>query len=79
MTHSFLINLCLSLGTFDLGVPVDALFFIGSQLVATSHTGKIGVWNSMSQHWQVKHTTGPFIGTNRLEYPALKWPVHVNS
>lgn len=40
-------------GTFDLGVPVDALFFIGSQLVATSHTGKIGVWNSMTQHWQV--------------------------
>ena len=40
-------------GTFDLSVPVDALFFIGSQLVATSHTGKIGVWNSMTQHWQV--------------------------
>ena len=41
-------------GTFDLTVPVDALFFIGSQLVATSHTGKIGVWNSMTQHWQVQ-------------------------
>ena len=40
-------------GTFNLSVPVDALFFIGSQLVATSHTGKIGVWNSMTQHWQV--------------------------
>lgn len=40
-------------GTFDLSVAVDALFFIGSQLVATSHTGKIGVWNSMTQHWQV--------------------------
>ncbi|KAK3742239.1 hypothetical protein QZH41_009025 [Actinostola sp. cb2023] len=42
------------IGTFDLSVQVDALFFIGSQLVATSHTGKIGVWNSMSQHWQIQ-------------------------
>lgn len=42
------------IGTFDLTVPVDALFFIGSQLVATSHTGKIGVWNSMTQHWQIQ-------------------------
>ena len=32
---------------------MDALFFIGSQLVGTSHTGKVGVWNSMTQHWQV--------------------------
>lgn len=44
----------MAVGTFDLTVPVDALFFIGSQLVATSHTGKIGVWNSMTQHWQVQ-------------------------
>ena len=44
---------CSFTGTFNLSVPVDALFFIGSQLVATSHTGKIGVWNSMTQHWQV--------------------------
>lgn len=42
------------IGTFNLSVPVDALFFIGSQLVATSHTGKIGVWNSMTQHWQIQ-------------------------
>lgn len=34
-------------------VPVDALFFIGNQLVATSHTGKVGVWNAVTQHWQV--------------------------
>lgn len=47
-------------GTFNLSVPVDALFFIGSQLVATSHTGKIGVWNSMTQHWQVHSHTQPF-------------------
>lgn len=40
-------------GVFSLGVPVDALFFIGNQLVATSHTGKVGVWNAVTQHWQV--------------------------
>lgn len=39
---------------FSLGVPVDSLFFIGSQLVATSHTGKVGVWNAVTQHWQVR-------------------------
>ena len=41
-------------GTFDLEVAVDALFFIGSQLVALSHTGKVGVWNAMTQTWQVR-------------------------
>lgn len=41
------------IGVFSLGVPVDALFFIGNQLVATSHTGKVGVWNAVTQHWQV--------------------------
>lgn len=46
--------LCLFEGVFSLGVPVDSLFFIGSQLVATSHTGKVGVWNAVTQHWQVK-------------------------
>ncbi|XP_010008161.1 PREDICTED: BTB/POZ domain-containing protein KCTD3-like, partial [Nestor notabilis] len=40
------------IGVFSLGVPVDALFFIGNQLVATSHTGKVGVWNAVTQHWQ---------------------------
>lgn len=45
--------LSLSLGVFSLGVPVDHLFFIGNQLVATSHTGKVGVWNAVTQHWQV--------------------------
>lgn len=39
-------------GVFSLGVPVDDLFFIGNQLVATSHTGKVGVWNAVTQHWQ---------------------------
>ncbi|XP_028830799.1 BTB/POZ domain-containing protein KCTD3-like isoform X1 [Denticeps clupeoides] len=42
------------IGVFGLGVPVDSLFFIGSQLVATSHTGKVGVWNAVTQHWQVQ-------------------------
>lgn len=42
-------------GVFSLGVPVDDLFFIGNQLVATSHTGKVGVWNAVTQHWQVRH------------------------
>ncbi|XP_070562482.1 BTB/POZ domain-containing protein KCTD3-like [Ptychodera flava] len=42
------------IGTFNLGVPVDALFFIGSQLVATSSTGKVGVWHAMTQNWQVQ-------------------------
>ena len=36
-----------------MNVSVDSLFFIGSQLVALSHTGKVGVWHSMTQHWQV--------------------------
>jgi len=52
LNYDFVVSFDVS-GTFDLTVPVDALFFIGSQLVATSHTGKIGVWNSMTQHWQV--------------------------
>ncbi len=39
-------------GTFDLGASVDHLFFIGAQLVALSPTGRIGVWNSMTQMWQ---------------------------
>uniref|UniRef100_A0A8C7SPC6 BTB/POZ domain-containing protein KCTD3 n=1 Tax=Oncorhynchus mykiss TaxID=8022 RepID=A0A8C7SPC6_ONCMY len=43
-----------SVCVFSLGVPVDHLFFIGNQLVATSHTGKVGVWNAVTQHWQVQ-------------------------
>lgn len=44
---------CLFTGKFSLNVSVDSLFFIGSQLVALSQTGKVGVWHAMSQHWQV--------------------------
>lgn len=40
-------------GVFHLGVPVEALFFVGNQLIATSHTGRIGVWNAVTKHWQV--------------------------
>lgn len=42
------------IGVFSFGVPVDALFFIGNQLVALSHTGKVGLWNAVTQHWQVQ-------------------------
>ena len=42
------------LGKFDLGIQIDALFFVGSQVVAISYTGKVGIWNSrMPRHWQV--------------------------
>lgn len=42
------------IGMFNLNVSVDSLFFIGSQLVALSQVGKIGVWHSMTQHWQIQ-------------------------
>lgn len=41
-------------GLFNLNVSVDSLFFIGSQLVALSQTGKVGVWHAMTQHWQIQ-------------------------
>ncbi|XP_075043175.1 SH3KBP1-binding protein 1 isoform X2 [Mixophyes fleayi] len=42
------------IGIFSLGVPAEALFFVGNQLIATSHTGKIGVWNAVTKHWQIQ-------------------------
>ena len=39
--------------SFDMKISVDGLFFIGNQLVALSYTGKVAVWQSMTQHWQV--------------------------
>lgn len=33
---------------------VEYLFFIGSQLVALSSSGKLGVWHAMTQHWQTQ-------------------------
>uniref|UniRef100_A0A8C0AQD6 SH3KBP1 binding protein 1 n=1 Tax=Buteo japonicus TaxID=224669 RepID=A0A8C0AQD6_9AVES len=45
------------IGVFHLGVPVEALFFVGNQLIATSHTGKISIWNAVTKHWQVSAGT----------------------
>ncbi|XP_037946809.1 BTB/POZ domain-containing protein KCTD3 [Teleopsis dalmanni] len=42
------------IGIFNLNVRVEYLFFIGSQLVALSSSGKIGVWHAMTQHWQTQ-------------------------
>lgn len=41
-------------GIFNLNVSVDSLFFIGSQLVALSCLGKVGVWHSMTHNWQIQ-------------------------
>lgn len=41
------------IGLFSLSVLVDALFFIGGQLVALSKTGQVGIWHGMTQNWQV--------------------------
>ncbi|XP_057669542.1 BTB/POZ domain-containing protein KCTD3 [Diorhabda carinulata] len=43
-----------NIGTFNLCVRVEYLFFIGSQLVALSPSGKLGVWHAMTQHWQTQ-------------------------
>ncbi|KAF5303642.1 hypothetical protein FQA39_LY09889 [Lamprigera yunnana] len=43
-----------NVGTFNLSVKVEYLFFIGSQLVALSPSGKLGVWHAMTQHWQTQ-------------------------
>lgn len=45
-------------GVFSLNVPVEALFFVGNQLIATSHAGKVGVWNAVTKHWQVSGDEG---------------------
>nr|XP_008112015.1 PREDICTED: SH3KBP1-binding protein 1 [Anolis carolinensis] len=44
----------IEIGVFHLGVPVEGLLFVGNQLIATSHTGKIGVWNAVTKHWQTQ-------------------------
>lgn len=43
-----------NIGIFNLHVKVEYLFFIGSQLVAISPSGKLGVWHAMTQHWQTQ-------------------------
>ncbi|CAF4702406.1 unnamed protein product [Rotaria sp. Silwood1] len=45
------------LGTFAFGGPIDNLFFINSQLVATGDERKVGVWHSISQQWQTQELT----------------------
>lgn len=52
--YTELIMNCIILGTFNLHVRVEYLFFIGSQLVALSPSGKLGVWHAMTQHWQTQ-------------------------
>uniref|UniRef100_A0A158Q805 BTB domain-containing protein n=1 Tax=Elaeophora elaphi TaxID=1147741 RepID=A0A158Q805_9BILA len=47
-------NFGTKIGTFTLLVAVDKLFFIGSQLVALSKMGKVGIWHSMTHNWQVQ-------------------------
>ncbi|CEF69157.1 SH3KBP1-binding protein 1 [Strongyloides ratti] len=42
------------LGIFQMTAPIIKLFFIGSQLVALSKTGKVGIWHSISQSWQIQ-------------------------
>lgn len=42
------------IGVFSLNIGVDSLFFIGSQLVGLSESGKIGIWHSMTGNWQVQ-------------------------
>ncbi|KAI6217326.1 BTB domain-containing protein [Aphelenchoides fujianensis] len=41
-------------GVFNLGARIDEMFSIGSQLVALSWCGKVGVWHSMTQNWTVQ-------------------------
>ncbi|XP_076284196.1 BTB/POZ domain-containing protein KCTD3 [Lasioglossum baleicum] len=43
-----------NIGTFNLNVRIEHLFFIGRQLVALSSTDKIGVWHDMTHHWQIQ-------------------------
>ncbi|XP_063628027.1 BTB/POZ domain-containing protein KCTD3 [Cydia splendana] len=75
-THSEPVRRTL-VGTFNLGVRVEHLLFVGPQLVALSGAGarsKAGVWHTSTQHWQtqdVAHlsthdTAGSFLllGTN---------------
>jgi len=42
------------IGTFNLQIRVEYLFFIGNQLVALSSTGKIGVWHSNTRNFQIQ-------------------------
>ncbi|XP_026743077.1 BTB/POZ domain-containing protein KCTD3-like isoform X1 [Trichoplusia ni] len=55
-THSEPVRRTL-VGTFNLGVRVEHLLFVGPQLVALSGAGsrsKAGVWHTSTQHWQTQ-------------------------
>lgn len=54
MSNGKNLTILVVLGTFNLMVRVEYLFFIGSQLVALSPSGKLGVWHAMTQHWQTQ-------------------------
>ncbi|CAI5450307.1 unnamed protein product [Caenorhabditis angaria] len=41
-------------GCFTMGVQVDNLFFVGTQMVALSRMGKCGIWHSATQNWQAQ-------------------------
>lgn len=47
------------LTSLDMKMPVDGLFFVGIQLVGISNTGKVAVWQSVQQHWQVQELAAP--------------------
>lgn len=51
------------IGVFNLVVRVEYLFFINTQLVALSTTGKIGVWHALTQHFQIQD-----LGSSILSY-----------
>ena len=62
--------LCVVLSaSFDMKISVDGLFFIGNQLVALSYTGKVAVWQSMTQHWQVLQCVS-VLYNNQLNDPS---------
>ncbi|ESO06046.1 hypothetical protein HELRODRAFT_119358, partial [Helobdella robusta] len=42
------------IGTFNLSVQINSLFFTGLHLVALSHSGKFGVWHANTRNWQVQ-------------------------
>ena len=45
--------------SFDMKIPVDGLFFAGIQLATISNTGRVAIWQSVQQHWQVRQTWPP--------------------
>jgi len=74
----------LIVGTFNLTAVVDALFFIGSHLVALNRSGKLGVWHAVSQNWQVDKSFAYYVlslnwnaGLNLVNHPVLLWLVYL--